>query len=99
MNNAQLIDALKGYFSRQAVERVWLFGSVARGEQTDSSDIDLLVDYGAAARPSLFGQIAQTLDLERIVNRRVDLIPNEALDPRVRPFADCDKILVYERSH
>lgn len=37
------IDKIKLYFSSQPVSKAWLFGSFARGEQNDDSDIDLFV--------------------------------------------------------
>ena len=44
-NIFDLIPIIKHYFSDKPVIRAWLFGSCSRGEETPSSDIDILVDY------------------------------------------------------
>ncbi|MGB3691946.1 MAG: nucleotidyltransferase domain-containing protein, partial [Spirulinaceae cyanobacterium] len=38
-------NKLIGIFAKHGVYSVWIFGSVARGEATDKSDIDFLIDY------------------------------------------------------
>ena len=40
-----LLNKLKDFFSTQPVEKVWLFGSFARGEESAESDVDLLVEF------------------------------------------------------
>ncbi len=40
-----LIPTIKHYFQDKPVLRAWLFGSCSRGEETPTSDIDILVDY------------------------------------------------------
>ena len=37
-----IIPKLRRYFATQPIERVWLFGSFSRGEETETSDVDLL---------------------------------------------------------
>jgi hypothetical protein len=60
-----------------------VFGSVRRSEATATSDIDLLVDRGAGT--SLLERAALIDDLERILGRRVEVVPDEALHWLVRP--------------
>ncbi|HEV2317707.1 MAG TPA: nucleotidyltransferase domain-containing protein [Thermoplasmata archaeon] len=62
---------------------VRVFGSVRRSEATRSSDIDLLVDRNAET--SLLDRVALMHDLERILHRKVDVIPEEALHWLARP--------------
>lgn len=58
-----------------------LFGSIARGEGSDSSDIDLLVEL----QPKTFDAYMDVkLFLERILGRRVDLVLADAVKPRLR---------------
>ena len=40
-----IIPVIKRYFSDKPVLRAWLYGSCSRGEETPTSDIDILVDY------------------------------------------------------
>ena len=38
-----IIEALRNYFSTQPVLKAWLFGSFSRGEETQDSDVDIIV--------------------------------------------------------
>ncbi|MFE5670940.1 nucleotidyltransferase domain-containing protein [Agromyces sp. NPDC056523] len=58
---------------------VRVFGSVARGDDTAESDIDLLVDPEADA--SLFDLAQFALDLESLLDRPVDVVSRRSLDP------------------
>lgn len=42
---SKLIPKIQEYMAGQPIKRAWLFGSCSRGEETSSSDIDILVDY------------------------------------------------------
>ena len=61
------------------IDAVSVFGSVARGTETDDSDIDLLVDPGAEATYFDFAQFE--LDMEAVFQRQVDVVSRRALDP------------------
>ena len=64
------------------VESLSLFGSAARNQATDTSDIDLLVDFN---RPvGLFGLFALQDRLEELLGCSVDLGTNASLKPRIR---------------
>ena len=58
-------------------ERVYLFGSYARGESTKNSDIDLRIDKGNIKGLALAGLL---LDLEKALGCSVDLITTTSLD-------------------
>jgi predicted nucleotidyltransferase len=62
---------------------VRLFGSVARGEADDQSDIDLLVCFKPEF--SLFDHAALVVELEQILGCKVDVISEDGLYPRVHP--------------
>lgn len=57
---------------------VAVFGSVARGEETESSDIDLLVTPGLEA--SLFDLAQFEVDMAQLTGREVDVVSRRALD-------------------
>lgn len=61
--------------------RLAVFGSVARGEATEDSDIDLLVE--APARTSSFGFIKFKQLIEQILDRQVDLVDYGGLKPKL----------------
>jgi predicted nucleotidyltransferase len=72
--------------ARHGARHVAVFGSFARAQATDASDIDLLVDLDADR--SLLDRIALKHDLEDLLGRPVDVINRKALDPAL-----CGQIL------
>ena len=74
-----------------------MFGSFARREENDSSDLDLLVDYDSTEGLSLLDIVKYKLDLEKLIGREVDLVENGYLKPFALPSAERDKYLIYER--
>ena len=62
-----------------------VFGSVARGQETAASDIDLLVDLPGTL--SLFDVAALQIELEEALRRRVDLVTDSELHHRIKPQA------------
>lgn len=82
----------------QPIKRAWLFGSCSRGEDTSSSDIDILVDYdNSNSLVSLFKMGSILMDLTELLERKVDLVENNGLLDFARKSVDQDKILIYER--
>jgi len=67
-----------------------VFGSVARGEDGPSSDVDLLVDLPEDT--SLFAVLALEGSLERILKVKVDLAPVSGLKPRLRTEALAEAV-------
>jgi predicted nucleotidyltransferase len=59
-----------------------LFGSYARGSQTELSDVDVLVDYEKA--PSLFKLLELRDYLSELLEMKVDIVTRNGLKPRIR---------------
>ena len=89
--------AIADYFKTQPVVRAWLFGSFARGEETPLSDVDLLVQYDDKARISLLKHAAMICELEKLLDRPVDIVEDGTLRPRVSESVNQDRRLIYER--
>lgn len=64
--------------SRFSVRHLALFGSAARGQEADGSDLDLLVEFQPAATVTLFTLAAMKSFLESHLKRPVDLVENHA---------------------
>lgn len=80
--------------------RAWLFGSCSRGEETEDSDIDILVDYDRSnGRVSLLKMGGMLMDLSEIAGCKVDLVDNRGLKAFARESVENDKILIYERGN
>lgn len=62
---------------RHGVGRVRVFGSVARGEARDDSDVDFLIEVNAPTPPWFPGGLVA--DLEELLGRHVDVVEPEAL--------------------
>ncbi|MDO8788316.1 MAG: nucleotidyltransferase family protein [Sulfuritalea sp.] len=67
-----------------------VFGSVARGEQGQQSDIDVIVSFDKPA--TLRGYFSVQRLLENILGREVDLVTEKALRPEMRQFVERDAI-------
>lgn len=64
-----------------AVRNLGVFGSWAKGEQDESSDLDLLIEFDSA--PSLFRFVELEEELSRVTGRPVDLVMKTALKPTI----------------
>jgi predicted nucleotidyltransferase len=75
--------ALKPHIKKQyRVNQIELFGSNIRGQQTESSDIDILVDFAEEA--DLFDLTGLAIFLEEELQRKVDVVPKRALREEIR---------------
>ena len=70
---------------QRGAHNVQVFGSVARGEDVGSSDVDLLVDLDEGV--GLLGVIGLERDLTDLLGVEVDVVPAESLKPRMRERA------------
>ena len=98
MSTQNMINLIADYFKTQPVLRAWLFGSYARGEETPVSDVDLLVEYDDNIGVSLLKHAGMICDLEKILNRPVDLAEDGTLRPRIAESVNREKKLIYERT-
>jgi predicted nucleotidyltransferase len=69
--------------AKHGAYNVRVFGSVARGEATEGSDIDFLVDYDLEKITPWFPG-GLLLDLEQLLNRKVDIATVDMLKERIR---------------
>lgn len=86
------------YFKTQPILKAWIFGSFARGDQTPTSDVDLLVVYDDVVGVSLLKHASMIVELEKILQRPVDLVEDGTLLPFAAESANRDKKLIYERA-
>jgi len=68
--------------AKHGARNVRVFGSAARGEADEQSDIDLLVDMEPDR--SLFDHAALWLDLQELLGRKVDVVTERGIKPRLR---------------
>jgi uncharacterized protein len=92
-----VIHILSEYFRDKPVNKAYLFGSFARNEAGNNSDIDILVelDYENGANYFVFYEMQQQLN--KLLNKKVDLVSAKGLSAYIKPIIDGEKKLVYER--
>jgi predicted nucleotidyltransferase len=74
----RIIDILR----RNEVRNASFFGSIVRGEMTDQSDVDLLVEF--EGRKSLLDIAGLKIELEDALGRKVDVVTYQSLHPLLR---------------
>jgi len=75
---------------RFSVRALSVFGSVARGEAAEGSDVDVLVAFKQKATFDLFMDLK--FYLEELLGRGVDLVTDKAIRPQVRRAIDQEMI-------
>ena len=88
------IGAIKEYFRTRPVLKAYLFGSYVRGEADNQSDIDILVDLDYSQRIGL-QFIQMKIDLEKLLNSKVDLVSSNGMSKYIKPVVDNEKQLIY----
>ena len=86
MNILTLIQKERGRILKVAdtygLKNVRLFGSIPRGEATDKSDVDFLVELSSEA--NLFDIIAFKQEIEELLGRKVDVVTEPSLSSYIR---------------
>ena len=80
---------------KYGAERVYLFGSYARGDARTGSDIDLRIDKGSIRGLQFAGLLG---DLEDALKTQVDLISTAGMDASFLETIRPDEVLLYKRS-
>lgn len=90
------IEVIKKYFKTSPVLKAYLFGSYVRNEADYQSDIDILVDLDYTQRIGL-RFIQMKIDLEKLLNSKVDLVSSNGLSQYIKPIVEEEKQLIYAR--
>ncbi|MCB0078639.1 MAG: nucleotidyltransferase family protein [Anaerolineales bacterium] len=86
------LDESREEWTNFGVASLALFGSVARGEGTRDSDVDILVDF---VPPATFDRYVDLHGfLEQLLECPVDLLTTAALNDRFRPYIEGELIAV-----
>lgn len=91
----ELEDAIKEVLVPYGVRRVYIFGSVARGEENPQSDLDMLLVFEKPVGLLAIARIERELS-ERL-GRTVELVTEGALSPLLRAVVEKERVLVYEK--
>ena len=90
----QIKDTVADYFKDKPVKEVYLFGSYARGEAKEDSDIDLGIVM-TDAKMSLWKYAGMALGLEERLKNKIDLVEVELMHSWVKRNFEKEKIVLY----
>lgn len=90
----QLKNLITPIAKKHGVKTVSLFGSYSRGEATENSDVDLIIDAGEIR--SMWGLSSFRLDVEDVLALPVDLVTTGNPDREFLGMIKQDEVLLYE---
>lgn len=92
----EVCKQVRDYFATQkAVKRAWLFGSFARGDQDEKSDVDVLIEVPREQVFTLFDLAEIQFSLQERLNRKVDIAMTGALRDAFRKNIADDLVIVH----
>ncbi|MCR5114868.1 MAG: nucleotidyltransferase domain-containing protein [Bacteroidales bacterium] len=95
MLSPEMIKTIQDYFKTQPVLKAWVFGSYARNEETEDSDVDILVDLDYS-QPVGLESVQMQLDLQSLLKKSIDLVSSRGVSKYIKPYIDTDKKVLYE---
>ena len=99
LNIDEIRSKIRPICQKYDIKSAYLFGSYARNEATESSDVDLRIDDGGSEKLRGLIQVSgMQIELEDALNKRVDLItilPQDDLNAFFREQVLADEVIVY----
>ncbi len=89
-------EIVASYFATSVVRKAWLFGSYARGEADEDSDVDLLLDIDCST-PACLDYLFWREELGERLRKKVDIVSVGWENKHIKPFIDKDKKVIYEK--
>lgn len=89
------INQIKTFFADKPVKKIYIFGSYARGEADENSDIDLLIEWDYSKSIGL-NYVFWREEMEEILHKEVDFVSLKWISPIIEKYVNNDKILIYE---
>lgn len=94
MHKKDILNYLKSnqeYYNKQfGIKFIGLFGSFARGEADDNSDIDILYKIEKDKKLSMFKYLKLTKQLEDFFHKKIDLVRDDTLKPQIKSYIQKD---------
>ena len=73
LTHEQIVEAVKNAAPKYGINNAYYFGSYARGEQNEESDLDLLIDFDKSP-PSLWAAVDLAEDIGQTLRIKVDIL-------------------------
>jgi uncharacterized protein len=93
MNIEEIKEKITPILRKHQIKRAGIFGSVATGKTTKSSDVDILVELGN--KISLLEYVGIKYELEDLLGMEVDLVEYEAIKPRLKDRIMSEEVRIY----
>ena len=98
MTREEVMRRLKGHegeLRKAGLGALYLFGSTARNEASETSDIDLLFEVGIKRRFNLIDQARIQDHLEALLGSHVDLLERAGLRPQIRTQVEPELVRIF----
>ncbi|HAX50289.1 MAG TPA: nucleotidyltransferase family protein [Ignavibacteria bacterium] len=92
----ETVNKIRKFFKDKPVIKAYLFGSYARNEQDEKSDIDILVELDHTKSIGLYF-VTMKMELEEILGQKIDLVSAGGVSNYIKPIIDNEIVLIYER--
>jgi predicted nucleotidyltransferase len=89
----ETISLIKPILLSFEIKRASLFGSFVKGNATESSDIDILVEFGEGK--SLLDLIRLEMKIEEVLNKKVDVITFNSIHPYLKESILSEQVVIY----
>jgi predicted nucleotidyltransferase len=89
------LQAMQSELSQSGIAALYLFGSFARDEVREDSDIDLAFELEPGSKFNLVHQASLQAMLEERLGRHVDFLERHAIHPDLRPRIERDLVRVF----
>ncbi len=87
---------ISNFFADKPILRAYVFGSYARGDADEKSDIDLLIDWDYSQHIG-WGYVSAWRELKEKLNKEIDFVSVKWVDPSLLEVINREKQLIYER--
>lgn len=94
MVNTQQKELIINVFKPFNPKKIGIFGSYARGENTEHSDIDILYSFQNAI--SIFQLVKIKNKLESLLNKKIDLVSEKYINDKIKSLIIKDLQVIYE---
>jgi uncharacterized protein len=94
-NKEEVYKNIVDFLAQEGASQVSVFGSFARDEEDNTSDIDILVEFERKMGLIEFCGIERRLS--DFVGMKIDLLTKSAINPLIQPFVENDRKIIYQR--
>jgi predicted nucleotidyltransferase len=98
MNSSEALETLRRFepaLRGRGIQHAALFGSMARGDNSSDSDIDIMVEFDPDARITVFDYVELKEYIAGLFDQPVDVVSSEGFKPYIRPKAMADAIYAF----